>query len=144
MRINARRLRSSHIPLSTTFTALALVVAGCAVGNEPTRGHTGRPPADSDISDGEPRNLISENEPARTSYCADEQRRVLPESDCDGDDDHNRYIYIGRYGSGYRPGSRLPATAGEQKIAAMDQAARIRAGIPARGGFGTTSGSVAG
>ena len=115
-----RRLRSAQVPLSALFTSLAAVAAitGCANSDEP---------------------------PAHTIYCGDEQRTVLPEQECDNnnDDDHyqSNFIYIGSYGH-HPVGSRLPVKAGEQRIAAMDSAARTRAGIPARGGFGSHVGSA--
>jgi hypothetical protein len=89
-----------------------------------------------------------------TFYCADANGNVVDEDNCD-DDDNNGGGGVGfvplffiwhssSYGSGYRPGTRLPS--GGSKFAYNDRAARSSFGLPSTGRVsnGTVKTSVVG
>ncbi|WP_433721780.1 hypothetical protein ACQP2Y_41315 [Actinoplanes sp. CA-051413] len=86
-------------------------------------------------------------------YCADANGTVVDEDNCDDDDNNNGggvgfvpfFIWhSSSYGSGYRPGYRLPA--GGSKFAYNDRAARSSFGLPSSGRIsnGTVKTSVVG
>jgi hypothetical protein len=87
-------------------------------------------------------------------YCADENGVIVDEDNCD-DDGNNGGGGVGfvplffiwhssSYGSGYRPGTRLPS--GGSKFAYNDRAARSSFGLPSTGRIsnGTVKTSVVG
>lgn len=91
------------------------------------------------------------SEPDTQVYCADNEGYVLPETECEDDDDTG-YIYVGTYVADhnrrYGIGERLPQSSTTQTIKANSTSGRTSVGLPARGGFGgngvTISGSSGG
>jgi hypothetical protein len=85
-------------------------------------------------------------------YCADANGTVVDEDNCDDDNDGGGGVgfvpffiwHSSSYGSGYRPGYRLPA--GGSKFAYNDRAARSSFGLPSTGRIsnGTIKTSVVG
>jgi hypothetical protein len=66
-------------------------------------------------------------------YCADASGFVVDDDWCDDDGDgrgRRYYLWAGRYGSGHKPGYRLP---GGTRFDYNDAAARARYGLPASG-----------
>lgn len=101
--------RSRRVQLSSSFLALGAMLAASVAG--------------------------CSSEPDQALYCGDEDRYVLEAEECEDDDDIG-FIYIGQYG-GYQSGQRLPDLGpGATRVRASDSAARAKAGLPARGGFG--------
>lgn len=71
-----------------------------------------------------------------TMYCGNEQRYIVESSECERDDSPY-FIYYGKWsGYSYAPGSQLAQSPLEGRVKAGDPAARTKAGLPARGGFG--------
>lgn len=73
-------------------------------------------------------------------YCTTEDGTVVDPDYCDENENDGHsggFIWIGSFGGGHSPGYRLPVEQRTNSMRYNDSAARTKAGLPARGKFGT-------
>jgi hypothetical protein len=112
------RLRSGRVALSAAFLGLAATSTG-ACAALPFSGD------DEDVA-----------------YCTDINEIIVPDNECDDDDDGSHYVRYGKYPRGLKPGSKVPA--GGSYFKANDLAARSRLSLGSTFSNGSTvkSGTV--